>query len=149
MIVQKTIPFTDDSDGFVDNNNGQENSINGENLIIPKRIMFEPSSEFTHSTPLKDKTNQNQNSTATDSTAVVTNPTANKTNVPLKLTKPELYRFKECKFTTKHSSNLIRHRRIHTGKYFCEKCPNKYQTMHDLNTHKRIKHDSPLICELC
>ena len=111
--------------------------------------MFEPFSEFTHRTPLKDITNQNQNSTATDSTAVVTNPTANKANVPLKLTKPEHYRCKECKFTTKHSSNLIRHRRIHTGKYSCEKCPNKYQTMHDLNTHKRIKHDSPLICELC
>ena len=61
--------ITDDLEGF-------------ENVIIPRRIMFEPSSEFTHGTPLKYITNQN--SIATDSTAVVTNPTANKANVPSK-----------------------------------------------------------------
>ncbi len=56
----------------------------------------------------------------------------------------------QCQYTTKYPSDMLRHKRIHTGqKFACGKCTNRYQTRSALQSHINTCHGTPLLCHQC
>lgn len=60
--------------------------------------------------------------------------------------------FPSCKYSSKLSSNLLKHKRVHTNEkpYLCEKCSFRSNFINSLKVHKRThSSDRPYQCKHC
>ncbi|XP_013167149.1 PREDICTED: zinc finger protein 271-like [Papilio xuthus] len=70
----------------------------------------------------------------------------------LKIHKNYSCKFPECNYTTKLSSNLIKHKRKHTSEkpYLCDQCTFRTNFINSLKVHKRIHtEERPYACKHC
>lgn len=68
--------------------------------------------------------------------------------------KPQIYScdFESCSYTTKLSSNMTKHKRVHTGEkpYLCDRCSFRSNFINSLKSHKRLHTElRPYQCAEC